>query len=56
MSLTGIDSGCLTAAVDFSVTSGARITVGCTDLTDYLTAYVAARYWVFDSGTVKVVG
>jgi hypothetical protein len=51
VSLTGIDSGCLKAAIDFSVTSGAEITVGCVDLTDSLTAYVAARHWVFDSGT-----
>jgi hypothetical protein len=56
VSLTGIDSGGLTAAVDFSVTSEAGITVGCIDLTDSLTAYVAARYWVFDTSTVKAVG
>jgi hypothetical protein len=56
VSLTGIDSGGLTAAVDISVTSEAGITVGCIDLTDSLTAYVAARNWVFDTSTVKAVG
>lgn len=55
MSLTGIDSGGLTAAVDFSVTSGEGITVGFSHLTDSLTAYVAARHWVFDWGTEKSV-